>query len=394
MTRRSPRTWPIIVAAIVVLAGFGVVLLAAAQPPSGGDAAPSAPPTAPGISAAASNLLQLDPLGDAASRAPGYTLTDQRGHRITPGTFRGRSVVLTFNDDECRDLCTLLAQDVVLADHDLGSDASRIAFVSINANPYHPAVADVASWSTSHGLGHAANWYFGTADPGTLAALAKAYGVPIQLDAAHQSVVHGTEIFFIDPSGTERVLGQFGTDSASTAPFAHTMAQQAVDLLPASERHTVGGTATVDLATDGTGVGAKPAGFSLPALSGSGKVGTATTAGKYTVLNFWASTCTACVGELGALEDNAAGFAGRVDFVGIDVSDDTTAARALAARTRTRYPIGIDADGRIAGRFRISGLPFTVILDPAGHVVIRHPGAFTADQLQYVLDSLVPSTKG
>lgn len=388
MTPRRPRTWPIIAAATVVVVGFAAVLVAAAQPSSPGSAAPAAAPTEPGISTAAASLLQLDPLGTASTKAPGYALTDQRGRPITPSTFHGRSVVLTFNDDECQDLCTLLAQDVALADRDLGPAASRIAFVSINANPYHPAVSDVASWSVQHGLGHAANWYFGTADPATLAAVAKAYGVPIELDAAHQTVVHGTEIFFIDQNGIERALGQFGTDSASTAPFAHTMAQEAVDLLPAAQRSPVAGSASVDLATGGTGVGAKPKPFSLPALNGSARVTDAS--GHYTVLNFWASTCTACVGELADLQKVSAEFAGRVELIGIDVSDDIGAARATTRQAGTSYPLAVDANGSVAGAYRISGLPYTVILDPTGHVVIRHPGAFTAEQLEYVLDSLVP----
>ncbi|MFP3381375.1 hypothetical protein SB767_34210, partial [Bacillus sp. SIMBA_069] len=82
----------------------------------------------------------------------------------------------------------------------LGALRKRVAFVSINANPYYPAVSDVADWTTAHGLGSAANWYFGTAPAAQLAAVAQAYGVPIRLDAADRSVVHGTEIFFIDPS--------------------------------------------------------------------------------------------------------------------------------------------------------------------------------------------------
>lgn len=388
MTPRRPRTWPIIAAATVVVVGFAAVLVAAAQPSSPGSAAPAAAPTEPGISTAAASLLQLDPLGTTSTKAPGYALTDQRGRPITPSTFHGRSVVLTFNDDECQDLCTLLAQDVALADRDLGPAASRIAFVSINANPYHPAVADVASWTDSHGVGGDANWYFGTGTPATLAAVAKAYGVPIELDAVHQSVVHGTEIFFIDPNGIERALGQFGTDSASTAPFAHTMAQEAVDLLPAAQRSPVAGSATVDLATGGTGVGAKPKPLSLPALNGSGRVTDAS--GHYTVLNFWASTCTACVGELADLQKVSAEFTSRADLIGIDVSDDAAAARATTRQAGTSYPLAVDANGSVAGTYRISGLPYTVILDPTGHVVIRHPGAFTAEQLEYVLDSLVP----
>ncbi len=391
MTRRPPRTWPLVIAAAVVLAAFSAVLIAAAQPsqPASNPAAPSA---APGITAAAANLLQLDPLGAQAAKAPAYRLTDQHGHTMTPGTFAGRSVVLTFNDDECQDLCTLLAQDVALANRDLGSETSRIAFVSINANPYHPAVSDVASWSDAHGLGHAADWYFGTAAPATLASVARAYGVPITLDPKDQSVVHGTEIFFIDPSGKERALGQFGTDSASTAPFAHTMAQEAVNLLPSAQQGPVSGTSAVDLQATGTGIGATVKPFTLPALDGSGRVAS-TAPGRFTVLNFWASTCTACVDELSALKSASDSISGSAELIGIDVSDDTTTARALTQKAKTGYPLASDANGTIAGRFRISGLPYTVILDPAGHVVVRHPGAFTAEQLDYLLQTLAPATK-
>lgn len=391
MTHHPKRIWPIILAATLVLAAFCTIVIASARP--GQDpSAPATAPTASGISAAAAELLQLDPLGKSGGTAPSYTLTDQNGKTITPAGFRGRSVVLTFNDDECADLCTLLAQDVVLADRDLGALAKNVAFVSINANPYFPAVPDVAAWSTAHGLGHASNWYFGTARPAVLAATAKAFGVPIELDPSDKSVVHGTEIFFIGPSGTERALGQFGTSSANTAPFAHTMAQEAVNLLPAAQRGKVGGSATVDLATGGSGVGAKPRPFQLPELTGTGQRGIPSSSGHYTVLNFWASTCSACVGELPSLQKVSAAYAGRADFLGIDVSDDPSAARALATRSSVGFPLVADANGAVASRFRISGLPYTVILDGNGRVVVRHPGAFTDEQLSYILDTLLPAS--
>ena len=112
--------------------------------------------------------------------------------------------------------------------------------------------------------------------------------------------------------------------------------------------------------------------------------------GQVTVLNFWASTCTACVGELADLQKVSAEFAGRADVIGIDVSDDAAAARQVTRQAGTGYRLAVDADGSLAGRYRIFGLPYTVILDPTGRVVIRHPGSFTAEQLEYVLDSLLP----
>ena len=51
----------------------------------------------------------------------------------------------------------VLALDVAAADRDLGTLAKHVAFVSINANPHRPAVADVKAWTDAHGLGSADN---------------------------------------------------------------------------------------------------------------------------------------------------------------------------------------------------------------------------------------------
>jgi cytochrome oxidase Cu insertion factor (SCO1/SenC/PrrC family) len=43
-------------------------------------------------------------------RAPGFTLTDQRGRRATLSEYRGRVVVLAFLDSNCAPACVLVAQ--------------------------------------------------------------------------------------------------------------------------------------------------------------------------------------------------------------------------------------------------------------------------------------------
>jgi len=84
-------------------------------------------------------------------------------------------------------------------------------------------------------------------------------------------------------------------------------------------------------------------------------------------------------------------YGNAVDFLGIDVADDAILGRKLATRTGIDYPVGNDSAGTVSGSFQVAELPFTVILDPNGKVVIRHPGLFTADQLIYVLEDLEPS---
>src|SRR6516225_6494477 len=67
----------------------------------------------------------------------------------------------------------------------------------------------------------------------------------------------------------------------------------------------------------GTGV-TKPAGFDLPAISGPGRVRLADFRGKPTVVNFFASWCTACDSELPSFSAVSAKLKGQVNFVGVD----------------------------------------------------------------------------
>ncbi len=339
----------------------------------------------PAVDNSTAALLQLNLLSNQKMPAPDTALTDQHGNPLSLTQFAGKSVVLTFNDDQCQDLCTLLAQDIAVANRDLGAAAKNVVFLSVNVNPYHPDVAAVKAWTDTHGLGRASNWYFGTGTPTQLAAVWKSYGVAVQLDAANKTVAHGAEIFFIDPHGREVALGQFGTKSANTALFGHAMAQLAVDMLPAGQRVNLAGSSAAPPVATGTGLGATVPPIVLPRLDTSGTLSTARYRGRYLVLNFWSSSCTACVREMPSLEQVSQDLAATTSVIGIDVSDDPAAARAFAKRAATTYPLLADSSGAVAGQYQISGLPYTVILNPQGKVLIRHPGVFTTEQLDYVI---------
>ena len=372
---------------VAVLVAFAMIAMSLSG--RSGTAASSSSGFAAGITPASSALLEL--VASEGKRAPAYSLTDQSGTTIAPSIFLGRPVVLTFNDDKCTDLCTLFAEDVLRADQDLGSHRNDIAFVSINANPFFNASSDVASWTRAHGLAALPNWYFGTAPAATLGAVAKAYGVDIEADSATKEVVHGTQMFFIDPKGATRAIGQFGSDSADTAAFAHAMAQMAVDLMPSTSRPSVAGPALALPATGSSNVGDTPKAFSLPALAGATSVTDKPDENRFTVLNFWSSTCTACRSEMPDIEKEFRILGSRVSFLGVSVDTDAARASAFAAAANSSYPLALDSPGAVSGGFAITGLPYTVILDPTGRVVIRHPGALTAEQLDYIVRDLDPT---
>jgi cytochrome oxidase Cu insertion factor (SCO1/SenC/PrrC family)/thiol-disulfide isomerase/thioredoxin len=368
------------------VAGLAVIAMIAFALNAGSATSPSSDVLP--ISNQMSTILEVNPLMTLGTPAPVFTLTDQNGVDTSLSAFTGKAVVLTFGDDKCTDLCTLLAEDVLAADGDLGSNASNVQFVSINANTFYPSVAATKSWTDAHGLGHTANWHFLTGNSATLAALAKRYGVEVDLHPKSRTIDHGTELFFISPNGNEEQIGDFGTESANTAEFSHSMAQLANELLPANEQHTVGGsTSTVSEQVD-TAIGKTPPPIELPALGTHTPTTLSAYRGKYIAVNFWSPTCSLCVHELPAMEHVYRSEGTTAAVIGIDVSDPGDAGNAFASEAGASYPMLSDAQGAIAAQYEIPGLPYTVILDPNGKVVVRHPGEMTAEQLQYILNTL------
>jgi cytochrome oxidase Cu insertion factor (SCO1/SenC/PrrC family)/thiol-disulfide isomerase/thioredoxin len=340
------------------------------------------------LSAQLSSVLEVNPLMTLGSPAPDFSLTDQDGATRTLSSFAGRSLVLTFGDDKCTDLCTLLAEDVLAADVDLGSTSQDVEFVSINANPFYPAVADTKSWTDDHGLGATSNWHFLTGSPASLQAVAAAYGVYVELDDKTKSIEHGAEMFFISPTGNEEQIGEFGTQSANTDQFARAMAQLANELLPANRQGTVAGPSSAGVSTVATSVGSTPPPIELPRLGAGPPITTADYRGSFLVITFWSTTCTLCVKELPAMQQASEDLGSSAQIIGIDVSDPARAGAIFLARAGTTYPQLLDESGAVAGQYQLPGFPYTVILDPMGTVVVRHPGEMTTEQVEYIVQTL------
>jgi peroxiredoxin len=170
------------------------------------------------------------------------------------------------------------------------------------------------------------------------------------------------------------------------------MAQMAVDLLPQAPGIPVGGPQASAGPAAGPGsatLNAPAPGFTLPQLNDASKNMTLAAAkGKYTVVNFWASTCSACVQELPALETAHRQLGPGVTFLGVDVADPAKSGKALANKSGTTYPLLTDTNGTTAGAYRIPGLPFTAIIGPDGKLLVRHAGTFTSEQLTYIMKNL------
>lgn len=393
--RRSRYRWLYPAIALVVAGALASVLISTigSNRRSGNGLVATGTSQFPGINPNTVNLLSLSRYPNNTKPAPDFNLTDQYGHPVSLSQFRGRSVVLSFNDDRCTDVCTLLAEDVVRADQYLGrTGTGRVVFLSVNVNPFYPQPDAVKRWDDNNDLGQVPNWYFGTGPVPTLQKIWKDYGIYVSTDNATRNVSHSALIEFIGPEGTIQATADFGQSAVDVAPYSHGLAQAAIDMLPPSQRTPVAGPQAPNPTGTGAGLGQKAPPFSLdPIAHPSATVSLAGLAGQPVVLNFWASTCVDCRAELADLAKAAAADP-KIHFIGIDVADpNPTAAASMARSASITYPILADPDGRVASDYKVAGLPTTVYIDPSGHVAVVHPGAMTAEQLTYTLGQFFPN---
>ena len=99
-------------------------------------------------------------------------------------SFRGKVVLLAFNDSECTTICPLTTAAMLDARAMLGAAGSRVQLLGVDANPKATSLEDVLSYSQLHGMLH--SWRFLTGSLGQLERVWAAYKV--------QAAIQGGEI--------------------------------------------------------------------------------------------------------------------------------------------------------------------------------------------------------
>ena len=126
------------------------------------------------------------------------------------------------------------------------------------------------------------------------------------------------------------------------------------------------------------GVGSMAPVFTLRRLEGPGRVSLASYRGKPVVLNFWASWCEPCKSEAAVLERDWTTYRGRgVAFLGVDYHDLGSDARRFVSAHALTFPMLDDGSGNVTGRYGISQVPETYILNRRGRVVAHLRGPIT-----------------
>lgn len=117
--------------------------------------------------------------------------------------------------------------------------------------------------------------------------------------------------------------------------------------------------------------------------------------GKVVVVNFWYAGCGPCRAEAPTLNALAATYAGKVQFVGVNVSDDSVTAAGFERTYKSTYPSIVDQEGDASVQLAFAtskppkAVPSTLVLDRKGRVVARVVGLANKSILnQYIEDAL------
>lgn len=153
--------------------------------------------------------------------APDFHLIDQNGSDVNLSDFRGKVVVLTFMDSQCKDTCPLTAAHFRKAYRQLNqNEAKHVVFLGVNVNVEANAVADVLEITHAWHLQEIPSWHFLTGDAKILKPVWKDYNIAVVRDV--NSIIHTPGTFLIDPSGKNRwyISTPFSAENSSVSTLS------------------------------------------------------------------------------------------------------------------------------------------------------------------------------
>ncbi|MEJ5308580.1 MAG: TlpA disulfide reductase family protein [Anaerolineae bacterium] len=222
------------------------------------------------------------------------------------------------------------------------------------------------------------------------AAQAQARGITVEAFILELRAAHDVRFHTADVAALPESPADMATPAVTAAPAATATPEATPTALPPTSTPTEIPPTPTDDAPRGTGVGQRAPAFALPLL-GSEPLTTLALdmlRGKPVVLSFWVTWCGHCRAQTPLLVDAHARYGAEVQFVGVNVQEIADVVQPYVTGQGILYPVVMDAEGRTAQQYQVSGFPTTYFLDAEGRVVARHVGELNAPALEQYLDLL------
>ncbi len=309
----------------------------------------------------------LDPGTPIHGTASDFTLSDQFGQSVSLHSFRGKVVILAFNDSECTTVCPLTTTAMLDAKAMLGKAGSQVQLLGVDANPAATSLEDVWSYSELHGMLH--SWRFLTGTLPQLKRVWRDYGIEAAIQAGE--ITHTPALFVIDRQG--RLSRLYMTQMSYTAvpQLGQLLAQSAAALLPGS----------VEVGTELSYARIQPTAptrqATLPrAGGGTVKVGPGKSARLFVFFASWDQETSGLAGELDSL-NRYEQVATRMGLPRLTAVDEASVEPSLKTPTQfldhlpqqLSYPVALDESGRFADGYEVLGLPWFVLTSSTGRLL-------------------------
>jgi len=309
----------------------------------------------------------LDPGTPVSGVAPDFTLSDQFGQPVSLHSYRGKVVILAFNDSECTTVCPLTTTAMLDAKAMLGNHGSQVQLVGIDADPAAISLEDVWSYSEVHGMLH--SWRFLTGSLPQLKQVWKHYGIEAAIEAGE--ITHTPALFVISPTG--RLSRLYMTQMSYTAvpQLGQLLAQSAAALLPGKPR------VHADLSYAQIQPTPPTEHATLPrAGGGTVKVGPGRSARLFVYFATWDQETSGLAGELDSLNryQQVAARTGlpqltAVDEASVEPSSRTPTSFLAHLPHPLSYPVALDESGQFADGYEVLGLPWFVLTSATGQIL-------------------------
>ncbi len=367
------RMIPVVAGLAVVLALGGCAARGATAPGPGGGV--------PGGEAAAAGNGNVDigaPLGSRP--APNFTLLNQFGQPMSLSQFRGKVVLLSFDDALCTTVCPLTTQVMLQAKQLLGAAGDDVRLLGVDANPDATSTGDVMAYSRAHAMVN--QWDFLTGTRAQLAAVWRKYGIYAQIK---QGVVdHTLALFLIDQRGREQRIYLTVMAYSSIGQQAQIVAQQMSLLLPGHP--ALSGHVPLSAIT---GLTPRQT-VTMPAAASSGVVTLGPGQPRLVVFfATWLSETSDLAAELTGL--NSYARMARHDHLPqlTAVDEEVTEPGPGTVRGYLRrlgsplvYLVGMDTTGRVADGYGVQDQPWYVLTAASGKITWSHDGWLSLPALQ------------